>query len=235
MDVVYIVGPGERPWLRWSLRSLRNLPHNRVFIVGEQPAILSTAAHYLPVPRHPIKWQSAVANLRRACAYGDITPDFILMNDDFFVTQPVESVTTYHRGSITDVITDVRQRVHFFSKYQQGMEESRRVLSESFGIDKPVSYSLHTPFVYNKYRLLETLDKSDELRHRTVEATDTRTMYGNMWKIGGRKVRDVKISRHFPTITSELPFRSSDPWSWERSHTDFIRDAFPDPSPYERP
>src|SRR5690606_37905966 len=69
----------------------------------------------------------------------------------------------------------------------------------------------------------------DQLRRRTVEATDTRTMYGNMWKIGGRKVRDVKLSKVFPSVTSDLPFRSSDPWTWERPHTQFIRDMFRTP------
>jgi len=234
MDIVYILGPGDRTWLRWSLRSLQNLPHDRVFVVGERPPFLSSSVHYLPVPRHPVKWRSAVANLRRACAEGDVSADFILMNDDFFITRPVPEIPTYHRGKITEVLADVRQRVKYFSKYQQGMEESRRVLGKHFGIADPVSYSLHTPFVYNKYRLLETLDVSDQLRRRTVEATDTRTMYGNMWKIGGRKVRDVKLSRFFPSVTSDLPFRSSDPWTWERPHTQFIRDMFPDPSPYER-
>lgn len=234
-DVVYIIGPGERPWLRYSLRSLANLPHGRVFVIGERPAFLSTAVTYLPVQRHPIKWRSAVNNLRRACSEYEISPDFTLMNDDFFITRPIESVPVYHRGLITDVLADTRQRVPYFSKYQKGMEESRRVLGATFGLDKPVSYSLHVPFTYNRYRLLETLDVSDRIRRRTVEATDTRTMYGNMWRIGGRRVRDVKISRFYPAVSSDLPFRSSDPWSWERPHTEFIRELFPTPSPYERP
>ena len=40
MDLVYLVRPGEQnEELRWSLRSLVNLPHERVFEVGSHVEI----------------------------------------------------------------------------------------------------------------------------------------------------------------------------------------------------
>lgn len=37
MDILYLCRPGENLELRYSLRSLRNVPHGRVWIFGDCP------------------------------------------------------------------------------------------------------------------------------------------------------------------------------------------------------
>ena len=195
--------------------------------------MLSDAATHLPVPRHTYKWRSAVENLRRACREDSATDEFVLWNDDFVVTRPIDDIPTLHRGTLSSVISEVRGKVGH-SSYLQGMIESQHVLTSRFGISSPVSYALHTPFVYDRSKLLEVLETSDRVRDPAVQATDTRTMYGNLVGIGGRRVRDVKLSRFTPVVRSPLPFRSTDPESWNSPSTDFLRDMFPNPSLYER-
>ena len=160
-----------------------------------------------------------------------MSPDFILMNDDFFVVRPVDEIETMHRGPVSLLLADIRAQVGL-SQYALGMRETLRVLSAR-GIAEPVSYALHTPMVMNKYRLLSTLDTCDRIRDPKVKATDLRTMYGNLWAIGGRQVDDVKIHRHRSELTWDAPYVSTAPETWNSSRTDFIRDLFPDPCRYE--
>lgn len=233
MDVVYLVGPGEREQMRYSLRSLANLPHDIVWIVGCRPSWLAHGTKYLPVPRHPVKWQSAAANLRRACSYAPISPDFILMNDDFYIMDPVDEVEALHRGPIVEVHRRAVSKAGD-SRYAAGMIESHRILTTVYDIKEPVHYGLHLPIVYNKYRLLETLDVSERLRDPRVQATDIRTMYGNLTGLGGRQVEDVKLHKHQLGFQNDLPYRSTSPATWASSDTDFIRAAFQEPCGHER-
>ena len=68
-DIVYVVRPGERnEELRYSLRSLSNLPHGRVWIAGYMPKWV-TGVEHIPSPAKPGSHVHAKANLRAACQH----------------------------------------------------------------------------------------------------------------------------------------------------------------------
>ena len=85
MDIVY---PYKRTpddfELIYSLRSLVNVPHDRVVIAGDRPSRVSDAVTVFPVLRVGCdRYVSSTANIFAT----DVSGDFIVMNDDFFILE----------------------------------------------------------------------------------------------------------------------------------------------------
>src|SRR5690606_33337736 len=137
MDAVYFVRPGRHhEELRYSLRSLTNLPHDNVHIIGHIPEwVTGVIAH--PRERPETKYATTTAHMRYACETPTISDPFILMNDDFFIVKKVRKLNTYHRGPVRDVIADYRARTPH-SPYVRGMEQTLQLL-EKAGYNNPNS------------------------------------------------------------------------------------------------
>ena len=230
-DVVYIVRKGDRnDELRYSLRSLRNLPHGNVWIVGYQPEWV-TGTHHLATIQAGTKRENGHQNLVTASQCGDITEDFILMNDDFFVMHPIVRIPTLHRGTVDETITEFTRKRRGNGSYVASMIQTRNVL-QGLGYTKPLSYELHVPIVINRERFLEAVHIVAGLGGT---ALNKRTVYGNVHNIGGDRIRDPKIATNWQQWKATHPFLSTSDHTF---HTDrvggHIRATFPDPSPYEK-
>lgn len=93
MDVVYILGSGSlagNAEIRYSLRSLeRNMGDlGKVYVVGESPGFLRDCERVPANDDASDKWKNAYEKTLKACGLPDLTDDFLLMNDDFFFTEP---------------------------------------------------------------------------------------------------------------------------------------------------
>jgi len=233
MDVVYIVGPGEREFLRYSLRSLVNLPHDRVFIVGERPGWVSpeTVTHIQTKQVTP-KWASATHNMMTAAECKDISEEFVFMNDDFFIIRPIDHVPALNRGTLSEVIEEVTATVGN-SSWVQGMHETRRMLVAA-GYDDPLCYELHVPMVFRKPYLRQAILWGTARRNPSTRARMTRTVYGNIHHVGGETAADVKLHSRQLSVETDLPFRSSAPDTWRTGTLNDIRDMFPSKCVYER-
>jgi hypothetical protein len=109
--VAYYVRRGDaNPELRYSLRSLSNLPHGRVLIVGHKPAWVTGVEHISGNRRHSIE-ANAVDNLRLACSGLD-ADRFVVMNDDFYIMSPLDSVPALHEGHLDERISRARGPAH---------------------------------------------------------------------------------------------------------------------------
>ena len=232
MDVVYVVGPGERQWLRHSLRSLVNLPHDNVHIVGEVPGWVNRSfVNYIPTRHMTPKWRSATHNLLTASLNTDISESFILMNDDFFVMDKIEGVPALHRGPLSEVHEEVRAKLGE-SPWVEGMAETHKLLQE-LGVGDPLCYELHVPMVFVKSLLEETIQLNTRRRRPDIQTAHTRTMYGNMWNIGGTKIADVKLHRKQDTVVTTTPFLSTSPYSWGAATSGHIKKMFREKCEYE--
>jgi hypothetical protein len=222
-DIVYIVRPGDRNHeLRYSVRSLVNLPHGRVWIVGYKPTWLEGAEVIEVRSQGHVKHSNAKANLRAACEHPEVSEAFYYFNDDFFVMQSMETLPVFHRGTVTEVIAGYASR----SAYIQYMEQTRDLLIER-GIAEPLSYELHAPMLVSKHGMIEALALCSDPQHQE------RTIFGNLQHIGGERVDDYKVYgrdgnwQEWPFISTEdSVFRA-----YPVGH--YIREQFPDPSPYE--
>ena len=96
-DIVYFVKDTQvNEELRHSLRSLKNFPHNKVWFYGGCPDGLKPDYHIEVEQDQPTKWQNIFKMFKLACSNKDITKNFWLFNDDFFVMKPINYETNYY-------------------------------------------------------------------------------------------------------------------------------------------
>lgn len=222
MDVVYLVRPGDKnDELRWSLRCLSaNLPHERVWIVGYRPRWVTGVEHVPTARPGPSKWITTRLALREACAKIEVER-FVLFNDDFFVTRPIESVPTLHRGTLAE------HARHAKGAWGNTLRDTMRFLI-AHGIPEPLSFDLHVPMEMERAPLCEVLDMVPP-----GVALQARSLYGNWAHVPATKSVDVKVHGRQAQVSPDLFLSTSDS-TFNGSAGRWIRQHFPAPSPYER-
>lgn len=233
-DVVYpLKRKSQYEELRYSLRSLKNVPHGRVFIAGHE--LPKWAKHVIHIPVTRIKGENGFMNAERnwiaACSHPKLSDDFIAMNDDFFIMKPMDRINAYHDG---DLKTYINYRVHLGinENYEVAMRSALKFLQE-MGIEKPVGYTLHVPMMMNKYKRinLHHMFRYEILRNSIVLM---RTLYGNLYSAGGEEMIDVKMIDGREWEKYEDPFLSTNDPSFKYEKIgELIRSKFPEKSPYE--
>lgn len=213
--------------LRYALRSwVANLPHRRVWIAGYRPPWL-TGVRHLPTPQNGTKYRNTTLAVRAACEHPDVSDEFLLCNDDFFVMEPIDRMPVLHRGPISEVIHNYTRR-GYNGRYVRGMRETRDLLV-GLGYGEPLSYELHVPLPVVKAGMLHALEVGAGL-----DVLHKRTAYGVLNELGGERIADVKVlTRHgFP---KDSGFLSTMPDTFAAGAVGrHIRAAFPQPCRYER-
>lgn len=222
-DVVYIlkhdVEPGE---LKYSLRSVgKNFPHGKIWFFCGCPEGIKPDV-YVPFEQTgTTKWSKATSTYRKICD-SNVTENFWLFNDDFFILEKITELPYMYKGTLKERIDDLRAR-RGNSSYCMNLEGARIEL-ESLGYDS-LDYALHVPMLINKTKALETLN--------TFKSPMFRSLYGNYAKVGGIKTDDVKIysiglPKNGQTLlsTSDMSFRNGQVGQ-------YIRDRFTEPSRWE--
>lgn len=228
LDVVYpykaTVDDAE---LRYSLRSLTNLPHGDVWIVGDKPDWLTNVCH-IPGNRHRHnKPRNVFDNIRLAALHPHVSDRFVVMNDDFFILAPGRLPVEY-RCSLAEHITSLRNRI---SPWVRSLRGAHAWLAAQ-GITDPLSYELHKPFVADKAKMAEVL--AGALEQDPLVPPQWRTVYGNYWRIGGTQAeQDCKrYGRNGGEQLDGARFVSSSESSWPALRP-LIEARFPTPSRYE--
>lgn len=207
IDIVYLVKndpENDSEELRYSLRSLSNLPHGNVFIVGEKPDWVQNVT-FIPVAQDKTKQENVLANMIAAANDSRVSNDFILMNDDFFIMKKLPHLPNMHFGLMQDSIRAYEKRYPEGSEYINSLKKVNDVLLER-GIVAPISYELHTPMMLNRYSVLDMLSTKEQLHQM-------RSYYGNMYHVGGMKADDVKLfidPQHNPTVYNDNPVKYMD-------------------------
>lgn len=225
MDAVYVVGEQDpNPELIYSLRSLEaNVPHGNVFIAGYKPVDIQNVI-YIPLPQGESKWRNSACNLLAATKHEALSERFMLWNDDFFALEPQAGIPlVYH------VEPDITQS-HFKGLYRKGALATEKLLRED-GVTGPLhSYEMHVPFVYEKSKIRELLERV--IAKNAHECIHWRSYYGNLHDIGGVPATDVKWrgGEGLPPYSGWL---SSSPERWRLMLRD-MHTTFPNKSRYER-
>lgn len=94
MDVVYILGTGslaENQEILYSVRSLCDHMEDLgdIYVVGEKPQNLPGLLHYKFDDCHDEGWKNTYLKVVRACGLENLSEEFLLMNDDFFIRSPL--------------------------------------------------------------------------------------------------------------------------------------------------
>lgn len=228
MDCVYICRKGENEELRYSIRSLiKHSPYKNIWLVGYKPSWYS--GNFMPVEDIGGKFSNIANALKQLCDNEEISKDFILMNDDFFITKPIDSMPIFHGGLLNDKIAEY-QELDPKSRYTSLLISTQNFLTSS-KIKNALDYDIHVPMPMNRIALKSLVNSR----------YFPRSVYGNVVNLGGEPIKDVKTyafnsqlsERSSNFLESDLPFISSEDGSFKEIYDSLLRDMFPDPSPYE--
>lgn len=181
MDIVYICRAGDNEELRYSIRSVvKNLKHDKIWVVGGKPKWYK--GNFISVPTNKTKYSNARANMEVIANSAEISDDFILMNDDFYIMKPLNTVEYYYSEPLVDKVK-VHENLFYGTAYTNMLSLTLNKLNK-LDIQNPLSYEVHVPFVMNKEKLKPILKHKREL---------WRSMYGNLYNVGGKQIEDVKV------------------------------------------
>jgi len=231
MDIVYSLATnydGEE--LKYSLRSLVNVPHENVYFVGGFPIWAKNVVH-IPTTQTGTKWQNVPRNLITVCKDPRISEDFIYFNDDFFVLEKVKNPAkelNLYNSTVQSVLDKLSKRHSFPTNYMRGMAQTQELLKE-LGKDEPLSYELHVPCVFNKDNFLKMFDIEGV---SNIDVLHYRSLYGNLYLTGGKDMRDVKVSPRNGFNGNTGPFLSCSDSGFVYIK-DFLASKFPLKSQYE--
>lgn len=243
-DIVYVVGTSlTNDELRYSLRSLQNVPHGTVWLAGYRPKWVQNVEH-LPLRQDRTRYENSTGNLMAACTHSDVSDDIIYMNDDFYFLKPMESVPVYYWGKLEEALGYYNGK---FGKpapgtksgnYRRGMEETGELL-RSWGVEDLLCYEVHVPLPIHKGKMAEAIRRAAQ-DAPSIIALHKRTLYGNLWGIGGEmlgteKHPDVKVLTSDHTWSETQLFVSTSNQSFNSGRVGRrLRKRFSTPSPYER-
>ena len=225
MDYVYICRDGDNEELKYSIRSItKHLPDVNVWVLGYKPDWY--IGNFKKIDNVGGKFANIVNCIHEICNIEEISEDFVLMNDDFFVLENMESIPTYHGGSLLEKIDRI---IH-----STGSNSYTRLLIKTyknlkrFGIKDPIDYDVHLPLPMTKSGLAKSKDI----------AYFPRSAYGNVVKVGGIRIeRDVKVyngnRNSYDYKNPVMPFVSTLDESFDKVYNDLLKDLFIEPSIYE--
>ena len=183
-DIVYFVKDTKvNEELRYSLRSLKNFPHNKVWFYGGCPEGLKPDRHIEIDQDKPTKWENIFEMFKLACLNDDITDDFWLFNDDFFIMKKIKKMPNFYHGDLYKRVVTLEDKHNGVTPYSQQLRYTLQEL-EGMGCET-LNYALHVPMLINRV-------KGQELT-KIINGPMIRCLYGNYFKIGGEDHSDFKI------------------------------------------
>lgn len=226
-DIVYFLKEDiEINELRYSLRSVdQNFPHDRIWFVGGQPNKLIPDVRLAIKQDAHTKWENVRNMLRKVCENDDISEEFWLFNDDFFIMRPWTSEVPLYNDTLENHISHIESRHgNQVTTYTSKLRECKAELERcGYGT---LNYAIHCPMLINRKKMLETLDKFPD-------CPMFRSLYGNMHDIGGVSHKDCKIAG-FDRIEDDDWLSTTDTTFKLGRVGRFIRSRFPEPCRYER-
>lgn len=226
LDIVYILKPElDTEELIYSLRSVEaNFPHKKVWFVGGQPKGLKPDVALPHVQGGANKWERIRSSMLKVMTQPDLTEEFFLFNDDFFIMKPFKGkFVNYADKTLTWRIGDLQKTYTWLNNYGRTLVKAREELKcQGFG---EVNYEVHTPMLFQK-ALVPTVLKCSSPQMRSI--------YGNVNAIPYIQHDDFKIY-DTETVPKDWPFLSTNDDIFRRGKVgEYIRECFPNPSRFER-
>jgi hypothetical protein len=105
------------------------------------------------------------------------------MNDDFYIIKPIDRIKPYHGGLFN-------KKIELFTKnapesYYTSILKNTKTRLTDLGIENALDYAIHVPMNFNKEKLSTVIEPGYSYR----------TLYGNIYDVGGTEIEDVKFHR----------------------------------------
>jgi hypothetical protein len=197
MDFVYILGKGSR-WndneIRYSLRSLKYVKHDNVFIIGHLPRGLKNVIHVPAQDFFTNKQCNAIRKVIIACSTPQISDDFVLMNDDFFFLREYAEIPYYTLKDLNYLLDKYHQ---VKSKYYYAVENAIKFCKTKRYPQR--NFEVHFPLIINKKKFLKMFNEKWWLKSPTVY----RSIYAN----STRKIKPIELNKDFKCYTTADLYR----------------------------
>jgi hypothetical protein len=239
-DAVYVCRPGENPELRISLRSLAANAagiYRNVWIVG---TVLPWLRNIAPLPLEPRedKFENQRQSLTAVVNHPDLSDEFVLLNDDHFIIQPIADWRTYHLGTAFGFLSQL------FLGDMEGTnlnEWAHAVLNTALwtqataDIAEPLCYEAHIPLLFDKAKVAAVLNEYPTEGYFAVGETYPITGAAGEGIVGqNTKVGDAGARGLLTVLGSGMPYVSTEDNVFEVGKVgDWLREMFPDPCIYE--
>ena len=228
-DIVYFMKESTtNEELRYSLRSVeKNFPHSKVWFFGGCPDGFKPDVYVKTRQNQSSKYMRVRNMIRIAIETKELSENFWLFNDDFFVMSKIGYVIPTVDGSLARKIQLLER------KYNGKTSYSSRLRNTVYALQKMerdrLNYEMHIPMEINKYKAAVILDAFDD-------NTAFRSTYGNYYGLARSIQPDVKIYDCESTFDPDIHnvFLSTSDRSFNRGRVgDYIRREFNTPSKYE--
>lgn len=224
-DVIYILKAKlDTEELKYSLRSVeKNFPHNRVWFVGGQPKGFKNVSRLQHEQSGNCKWEMIRSSMWKAVNTEELTDDFFLFNDDFFVMKPV-------RGKFKNFVDGTLDRRIQELHKGEGMNAYCRTLfkleQELLTMKEPtMNYDVHLPMLLNKEQVKATLYK--------CSSPQMRSAIGNLNRLPFVVRPDAKVY-DLESVPIEDTYISTNDQTFQNGKVgEYIRETFSEPSRFE--
>lgn len=228
-DIVYILKNNyTSEELKYSLRSVcENFPFRKIWFYGGRPEGIEPDEYVEITQAGDTKWDKVTYTLRKICSNSDITEDFWLFNDDFYVMRKVKHLEPMIGGTLQARIRRIASKHGGVdSKYSAQLRRTAEILA-NYKLDT-LDYAMHVPILINRAKGLRTLDKFKGFPM-------FRSLYGNHHRIGGVVINDVKIQDCNQVPTGDEILLSTNDRSFRAGEVGrYLRDRFNTECRYER-
>ena len=230
-DVVYILRneiAKNANELTYSVRSLvENWTFRRLWFVGGNPKTIVPDGSIYHQQEGATRYERVRSSMERIAECDDISEQYFLFNDDFFILTKFEEWTPLFKGTIEDHADSLKAKYNGTSSYEKEIRFAGELLAK-YGYPTK-NYSLHVPYLVDKKKATETFKKFPS-------SAMFKNLYGNMHNIGGVEVdRDVKIHHLHENIKPGAKLVSTNETSFRFGYVgQEIRERFPNPCRYER-
>ena len=226
LDIVYILKEElDTDELRYSLRSVeKNFPHRKVFFVCGQPRGFKPDGAIPHKQTGYNKWEQIRSSMWKVLESDEVTEDFYLFNDDFFIMKPVKGqYVNMVDGTLMRRIEELATACRGFNSYAKTLLKANEEL-RSLGCPT-MNYDLHTPMLINKEMARTSIGQ--------CASPQMRSIYGNINRIPYVKHPDVKVYG-LDEVSEDPDFLSTDDDSFTKGKIgEYIRSVFDKPSRFE--
>ena len=225
-DVVYILKRElDTDELKYSLRSVEeNFPIRKVWFVGGQPKGFQNVVRLQHEQIGNCKWELIRSSMWKAVNAEDLTEEFFLFNDDFFVMKPVDtdSFINFVDGTLSRRIDELHAD-HGMNPYCRTLfklEQELRTMHEP-----TMNFDVHLPMLLNKEQVKATLYK--------CSSPQMRSAIGNLNRLPFVIHPDVKVYDLESVPVDETYLSTNDDTFSKGKVGKYIRETFATKSRFE--
>ena len=226
-DIIYILKPDiETEELKYSLRSVEaNFPHRFVWFICGQPKGFIPDRAIKHAQTGSSKWELIRSSMLTAVKEPELSDEFYLFNDDFFIMKPVtEPFTNMVDGTLSERIEQFRQEFAWLSPYARTLlkaKEELKILGKG-----EANFDVHLPMLFKKNLVTQSLMQCSSPQMRSI--------YGNLNDIPYIQHKDVKVF-DMDYVPIDPDYLSTNDNTFKQGKVgEYIRTQFPKPSRFER-